>query len=691
MLGTPSARPSRRLLAAAFPLVLLAGLLTGCGGDPARSSAPPATDWAPAAHRAHGLRMVARADASGFRLFTRSGDKTFLPGVNLGSTTPLHQPGEVGGIPGADYARWLREMGGLGIRVVRVYTLLPPAFYARLAAYDEQHPSAPIYLVQGAYLPDESYTDEGKTLYTPAIDDAFTRELHDVDGAVHGDLTRAQRPGRAGGHYTADVSRWLLGWIVGVELDPQAVHRTDVTERGAAYHPGRYFAATPGATATERWLARHMDTLAGLEAGRGDTQPIAFANWPTDDPLHHPREPLSTEDLVGIDANHVLPTSAWPGGTFASFHAYPYYPDFQRYEPAYARTTWHGRPDRYAGYLEALKAHYAGHMPLLVTEFGVPGSLGSAHAGTNGRDQGDHSEQQQMATDADLMRMMRAKGISGAFVFEWADEWFKKTWNTDPHQLGDRRQLWHDPLTNEQWFGLMATDPDPVADAAAELIPKAGPYRYLYTWGDASWVHLDVTMRDALPRRLTISADVVPSPGEADDRIVVDRAAGTARVFVRQALDPIRLDTTTRPYRPDASSPWHLFEMLTNRDHPHYPGGALPAEYDPVGNLVEGSWDPKAPGYDSLATWNVDEARKTIHLRIPWSMLGLADPSSRTALGPGTPARMIRVPGMALHYDADGQQADLRFDWPTWNYTTYHERLKAGIDVLAAAYRDLAP
>ena len=58
----------------------------------------------------------------------------------------------------------------------------------------------------------------------------------------------------------------------------------------------------------------------------------------------------------------------------------------------------------------ALQDHFAEHMPLLVTEFGVPSSLGSAHDGTNGRDQGDHTEQDAMAMDADMMRMMRGQG-----------------------------------------------------------------------------------------------------------------------------------------------------------------------------------------------------------------------------------------------------------------------------------------
>ena len=77
----------------------------------------------------------------------------------------------------------------------------------------------------------------------------------------------------------------------------------------------------------------------------------------------------------------MLPTDAWPGGTFASFHAYPYYPDFQRYEPGLQDEEWNGTGDPYAGYVMSLRDHFAGTMPLLVTEFGVPSSLGSAHDG----------------------------------------------------------------------------------------------------------------------------------------------------------------------------------------------------------------------------------------------------------------------------------------------------------------------
>jgi len=664
---------------------LLATLLAGCSGPPREPRAGPS--WAPRAVTVDGLEVVAQADADGFRLHTASGDKTFLPGVNLGSTVPLRQPGEVGSIPARQYAAWLDQMADLGIRVVRVYTLLPPGFYDELAAHNEEHPDAPIYLVQGVYLPDESYVEPGRTLYDPPVDEAFSAELADVSAAVHGDLDRPETPGRASGRYRVDVSRWLAAWIVGLEWDPGATRRTDRVEADAPYRPGEYVAATDDATATERWLATHLDELAALEARRGSAAPLAFVNWATTDPLDHPDEPLPEEDLVGIDPLHVLPTEAWPAGTFASFHAYPYYPDFQRHEAALREVQWAGRADPYAGYVASLRDHVAGTMPLMVTEYGVPSSLGSAHAGPLGRDQGGHSEQQAMATNADLTRMLAATGVAGAFVFAWEDEWFKRTWNTQEHQDGERRQLWHDPLTNEQWFGLVATDPDPLPDAAAELVPDDGPFEYVHVWADASWVHLDLTMREALPERLLVEADVVPGPERADYRVQVAPTEAEARLDVRRDLDPVRLDTVDRPYHPGQGDPWHLYRLITNRDL----GPGRPAEFQDVGLLRQGSWDPGSGHHDSRSTWQVDEERRSVRLRLPWSMLGLADPSAKVALGEGVPAERVRIDGIDLDLDADGETEELRFAWEPWNHTTYRQRPKAGVGALEDAYRDLAP
>ena len=465
-------------VAVVLPLVVL---LTGCSllpsddPGPTEEPAPAGPSWAPAPVTVDGLQVVATSGPDGFALHTEGGDVGFLPGVNLGSTTPSHQPGELA-IAAEDYRRWFAMMGDLGVRAVRVYTIHPPDFYAELAAYNEEHPAAPLYLVQGVYLPDESYVQEDRTLYDEAVTTSLQDEVVAAVGAVHGDLERAEAPGRAEGEWATDVSRWTAAWLVGVEWDPAATLRTDQAETDRPGHDGTYFASTPDASPTERWIAARLDETATALAARGTSAPVALVNWPTADPLQHPDEPLESEDLAGVDANHVLPTAAWPGGSFASYHAYPYYPDFQRHEPALqAHTRPDGEVDPFEAYLLALQAHHASAgLPLMVTETGVPSSLGSAHVGTLGRDQGGHSEAEAMQVDADLLRQLRRIGLAGGLLFAWSDEWFKFTWNTIEHQRpADRRQLWHDPLTNEQHFGLVAQDATGPEQRPQELLARS--------------------------------------------------------------------------------------------------------------------------------------------------------------------------------------------------------------------------
>jgi hypothetical protein len=680
-----------RPLAVTVAALLASALLAGCG-----SGSADGPSWAPQPATVAGLRVLARADADGFALHTAGGDRTFLPGINLGSTTPGHQPGELA-IAASDYRRWFAEMGRLGIRVVRMYTIHPPDFYTELAAYNRAHPDEPLYLFHGVYLPDESYVDK-RDLYDAAVTESFTAELRDASAAVSGNLTRARTPGRASGTWTTDVGEWLAGWIIGVEWDPEATHASDGTNGSAPAHHGRYFVSTPEASPTERWLAARMDELATAEVSRGRAVPMAFANWPTTDPLRHPHEPLASEDLVGVDANHVRATAAWPAGTFASYHAYPYYPDFQRYEFVDAA-------DPYAAYLSALRRHHTG-MPVMITEFGVPSSIGTAHAGPLGRGQGDHSERRAMELDAQLLRLIRDQELAGGFVFAWTDEWFKFTWNTIAHQVpADRRQLWHDPLTNEQYFGLVATDPTgpPDVGPVTRLDDPAGrPARTMTSLVDESYLHLAVTLTEPAPDALTVGLDTLadltggPPPGAGDRRpdaaFVLDLRAATGQAWIRAELDPLPLDyPVPASERPAPVGGWVPYHLVTNRDYV-VPGLGTrnPVELFNAGLLRHGTLDPAAPGADSRALWHRDGAR--LDIRIPWGLAGFSDPSSLRVLVPkGSEPNAVTTPGVTVWLSAAGvDQVAGKVTWEPWQRVYYAERLKPNADVLRDAFTDTA-
>jgi len=686
-------------------LATLAAAVFGALASCSTGSPQAALSWAPAPVEAGGLSTLASTvDVDGtprVALHTDDGDVTFWGGVNMGATLPGTNPGELA-VPAETYRRWFAEMADFGIRFVRIYTILPPYFYDELLAYNTAHPQAPLYLLQGVYLPDETYIESGN-LYDADLTSAFTRELQEASAAVSGDLDRAPQRGRASGSWTSDVSPWVAAWIIGAELDGAAVKASDVANEGAPTTDGTYFRSS--GSPTERWLAARMDELASAGAARGRSAPIAFVNWPTTDPLAHPVEPNPREDLVGIDANAIQPTQAWPGGTFASYHAYPYYPDFIRFEPGLQEPRPDGQVDRYLAYVSQLVDwHAKAGIPTMVTEFGVPSSLGLAHFGTSGRNQGGHDEAEAMEMDAQMMRGLTTTGASGGLLFIWADEWFKFTWNTAPRTLvvdAERRSLWRDPLTNEEHFGVISVDPIRTGWRQRYASPT-GPVSEMRVDTDASYAYVDITFDGPPASPFTLGFDVIGGgaslPGSdgtdviSDVAVVIDPSEDSATAYVREDVDPILLDGLAPETIPAPDLPgWRMQRMSANRAVPAT--GGLPArdaEFYEVGRLISGSWDdPSDPQQDSRATWKLDG--DTLQMRLPWSMLLLGDPSSKTAVVPvdGEPTAE-EVSQIRTTLVSQGTITPLGIiDWDNWNYIDGTERVKKGAEAMSSAWHDV--
>jgi len=188
-------------------IITLAAALSGCG-DTAKKPNPPhlAADYRGTPARVGGLQLPGRVRGEDLELATAGHgfQPRFWPGVNLGSTVPGHFPGELAQTR-ADYRRWLPEMAALGTRALRVYTILPPAFYQELRGYNLAHPAAPVYVIHGAWIPEDRFLATGNA-YDAQIQREFRDELTDVVAAVHGDADLPDRPGHASGHYDADIS-----------------------------------------------------------------------------------------------------------------------------------------------------------------------------------------------------------------------------------------------------------------------------------------------------------------------------------------------------------------------------------------------------------------------------------------------------------------------------------------------------
>jgi len=399
-------------------------------------------------------------------------------GINYSHAIPGTSPGEFLASR-EQIATWIDLIGELGVNSVRVYTVQSPIFYEALRHYNLEHANRPIFLLQGAWLkePEEDHSLPPDTDYlSPSIMSWFRDELEKVVDVVHGNRViepgSPEKPtnyGRAYGTFTADVSPWLMGWLIGREVEPLTIMKTHNRYCGTSgpgqacpvdYH-GEYFSIEDG-TPMEAFITEHLDYITKYEADNyRELHTIGFSNWPTLDPLYHPIEPrynASVDDMEQLDLLKVKIDARFDRGMFFSYHAYPYYPEFILYQPEYQVSDEIG-PNSYLGYLQDLRRYYEGRT-LLIAEIGHPSSQGSAHLAKSGLSHGNLNDVEQGEALTRSLRTITRARLDGAFMFELIDEWFKRAWVVDRVDFpAEQRRLWYNAMSPEQNFGLIAMRP----------------------------------------------------------------------------------------------------------------------------------------------------------------------------------------------------------------------------------------
>ncbi len=66
-----------------------------------------------------------------------------------------------------------------------------------------------------------------KDAFAGSTSDDFKKEMKDAVDVIHGQANLPQRAGHASGSYKADVSPYVIGWILGIEWDPTTVDSTN--------------------------------------------------------------------------------------------------------------------------------------------------------------------------------------------------------------------------------------------------------------------------------------------------------------------------------------------------------------------------------------------------------------------------------------------------------------------------------
>lgn len=646
--------------------------------------------------------------------------KLLLKGINLGVSPPGYFPGEVAyAISPGMYERWIRMMAESGFNSIRVYTLHPPVFYEILAGYNLRHPDKPLYLFQGIWLDEieDGSMSEEYDLNERITD--FITNIREVINCMHGNNTIAFRPGKAYGEYVTDISPWIAGYIIGREIAPQEVDSTNKFHPEITSFTGTRFSIS-GASASEVFITRMLDETANFEINNYSvSRPVSCSSWPTLDPLVHPTEIFTDEDKASIDITKISETDG-AFRLFASYHAYPYYPDFISNEPAYRTYTDEQGPNSYLGYLTALKNHYS-NIPLVIAEFGVPSSWGSAHQSFSGMHHGGLSEIQQGNYNIRLFNNIVDSGGAGGFMFSWMDEWFKRTWIVqyleaygikDGETLIPTRQLWHNLASPEQNFGLIAFDQTAGKSwTDYNIVSPGNSLKSIRASHDNSYFYLSAELNEtSLPGDTLIIAfdtylrdtgeSVLPGGYAIQNRsefyLECIKGEDTASLFVTEAYNMCGLtsrfnlsDTTIQKYKSTNTdgAPWVLSKWINN--------GFENTIFD-LGKLPSGSTSDFIPGERQAVVWS----GSYLLVRIPWTLLQFYDPT-----------HMIVNDGAVTYdsgktYEIIGKISDgiavtilfnnkishtlTRYSWPSWLIVPEtKERVKKSLGIISTEMRNI--
>jgi len=616
----------------------------------------------------------------------------FIKGVNLGFGLPGKYPTEFPEDINT-YLEWFRLIKEMNANVIRTYTILPPQFYKALRQFNERRTGDDnLFLMQGIWVE----LPEADDFRAAGYMDEVMKEIRNAIDVVHGSASIPHRYGHAHGIYTDDVSSYAAGFIFGREWEPYTVLTYNKAGKVDGFN-GKHLSIS-GSSPMEAWLTEMLDHVISYEAERyKTTRPAAFMNWPTLDPIFHESEATYREetefrrktgesvgavdyshafddDAVAIDETRIRMSQNYKSGIFASYHVYPYYPDFLRNDEAYGKAAPVKGAGYYYNYLRELKSRYSG-MPLLISEFGVPTSRGIARFQPDGMHHGGHNEDEQGEILQRLFTSIKEAGAAGGIAFAMVDEWFKSNWMV--RGMEEDGRLWYNAQDPEESYGIIAMSPvggeklkgKPEAWDKATLIYRddrksplnvlndnfdgarniKGVYAdydagYFYLridtdgkpdWGRVAYLIAIDTVGDKegdhlLPYKLGVESEVgfefvVLLHGKKSSILIDDKYNRMEYDKSLLRLPGLSGYRENRDFRPVSNKDGLFTEQVTlHRRRFSRSGKVFPERVYNASLLTHGNLDE-----DSLADFYYSEDNKFIELRIPWNLLYFVNPSAR--------------------------------------------------------------
>ena len=180
------------------------------------------------------------------------------------------------GLTKDEYRRRLNEFAAADINVIRVCTVLSPAFYKAFFEYNLLT-KKPLFLLHGIRLANQP--NNYSNAYDDRYNNDFLEEIRRTVDVVNG--KGVPRQGNQTGAYNLNISPYVIGYALFEDVDDDFILRTNQNNLHVIGFEGDYL-YTVNASPYEAWLAAMCNYAISYEKDKygGFNKLVSWTNWP---------------------------------------------------------------------------------------------------------------------------------------------------------------------------------------------------------------------------------------------------------------------------------------------------------------------------------------------------------------------------------------------------------------------------